>query len=86
MADSQSGTGPFLMWLKGSAGVGKTAIASSIAERCAGNGNLIASFFFSRFDPSRNDAGHLVATITYQMISKIPECSMDVAMVRKGTH
>jgi hypothetical protein len=71
------------MWLKGSAGVGKTAIAGSIAERCAGNGNLIASFFFSRFDPSRNDAGHLVATIAYQMISKIPECSMDVAMAIK---
>ncbi|KAF9263164.1 hypothetical protein L218DRAFT_865804, partial [Marasmius fiardii PR-910] len=38
---------PGVCWLRGSAGVGKSAIAQTIAEGCEGNG-LLGSFFFSR--------------------------------------
>ena len=80
-AKYQSGTGPLVMWVKGPAGIGKTAIAGSIAERCDVKGYLMASFFFSRFDPNRDDASHLVATIAYQMALNIQGCYEDLVTV-----
>ncbi|TEB23153.1 hypothetical protein FA13DRAFT_1740292 [Coprinellus micaceus] len=43
-----------MMWLSGPAGAGKTAIAGSVAETCATEGVLAASFFFSAFSGSLN--------------------------------
>ena len=37
-----------LLWIYSSAGVGKSAIAKSCAEKTAEKGRLSASFFFSR--------------------------------------
>jgi len=61
-----------LMWLKGPAGSGKSTIAQTIAERCEEDGRLLASFFFGRSDPSRNNSKPLVATIAYQICCYIP--------------
>ena len=61
-----------MMWLYGAAGAGKTAIAGTTAEKFYDDGTLLASFFFSRADPTRNHAGLLVATIAYQVAVKIP--------------
>jgi len=36
-----------VLWLYGSVGAGKTAIAQTIAEKCAQLNHRIASFFFS---------------------------------------
>ncbi|PPQ79263.1 hypothetical protein CVT25_002733 [Psilocybe cyanescens] len=61
-----------IMWLYGPAGAGKSAIAQSIAELCYEEGILIASYFFSRFDSTRNHPRSLIATIAYQISLSIP--------------
>jgi hypothetical protein len=62
-----------ILWLQGPMGSGKTPILQSIAERCHARGTLLASFFFSEFDCSRNHTSPLIATISYQMSVAIPE-------------
>ncbi|KDR67333.1 hypothetical protein GALMADRAFT_147135 [Galerina marginata CBS 339.88] len=68
----------FMMWLYGSAGVGKSAIAQTIAERFDADGSLLASFFFSRSDPTRSHARPLFATIAYQIALNIPEAKVSI--------
>ncbi len=62
-----------IMWLNGAAGAGKSAIAQTIAELCYEAGILLASFFFSRSDPHRNNTTLLVPTLAYQISTLIPE-------------
>ncbi|KDR79540.1 hypothetical protein GALMADRAFT_25224, partial [Galerina marginata CBS 339.88] len=62
-----------IMWLYGPAGSGKSAIARSIAERCYEEGILVASYFFSRSDPTRNHGRSLIATIAYQASIRFPD-------------
>jgi len=62
-----------VLWLYGSAGAGKSAIAQTIAEMCAKLGLLVASFFFSRLSQSRDNEKCLVASIAYQLSLSIPE-------------
>ena len=62
----------FIMWVYGPAGAGKSAIAHTIAEMCEET-ILLASFFFSRNDPSRNTVKPLIATIAYQIILNFPD-------------
>lgn len=50
------GVEKFIHWLYGPAGAGKSAIAQTFAERCAEIDAFLASFFFSRSDPKRNNA------------------------------
>ena len=61
-----------ILWLYGPAGAGKSAIAHDIAHRCDLEKLLLASFFFSRFDPTRSTAESLIATIAYQIAINIP--------------
>jgi hypothetical protein len=68
----------WLMWLNGAAGAGKSAIAQSIAERCVAEGHSVASFFFSRWDKTRNTMASLVATLAYQIIQAIPTTLDDI--------
>ena len=63
----------FIMWVYGPAGAGKSAIAQTIAEMCEEEMLLLASFFFSRNDPSRNTVKPLIATIAYQIILHFPD-------------
>jgi hypothetical protein len=63
----------FIMWVYGPAGAGKSAIAQTIAEMCEEEMLLLASFFFSRNDPSRNTVKPLIATIAYQIILNFPD-------------
>ncbi|KAJ3504353.1 hypothetical protein NLJ89_g7977 [Agrocybe chaxingu] len=60
-------TEAFIFWLNGYVGVGKSAIGQTIAEMCEEQGLLLASFFFSRSDPTRNNAKSLVTTLAYQI-------------------
>ncbi|KAK7033622.1 hypothetical protein VNI00_012621 [Paramarasmius palmivorus] len=55
-----------VLWLHGSAGVGKSAIAQHLAEKYARSGKLGAAFFFSRSDSSRDKIRPLAASIAYQ--------------------
>jgi hypothetical protein len=63
----------FIMWVYGPAGAGKSAIAQTIAEMCEEEMILLASFFFSRNDPSRSTAKPLIATIAYQITLNLPQ-------------
>ncbi|KAF9553121.1 hypothetical protein CPC08DRAFT_788363 [Agrocybe pediades] len=62
-----------LLWLKGGAGAGKSAIARSVAERCSKEGLLLGTFFFGAADSTRNHVGKLVATLSYQISILFPE-------------
>ena len=63
----------FIMWVYGAAGAGKLAIAQTIAEMCEDEMILLASFFFSRNDPSRSTVKPLIATIAYQITLNLPQ-------------
>ncbi|KAF9472893.1 hypothetical protein BDN70DRAFT_925448 [Pholiota conissans] len=62
-----------IMWLYGPAGAGKSAILQTIAEYCAERNKLLASFFFSRSDPTRNHIKPLIPTIACQIAIAFPE-------------
>ncbi|KAF9479883.1 hypothetical protein BDN70DRAFT_662104 [Pholiota conissans] len=62
----------WILWLNGAAGAGKSAIAQTIAEMCVREGIQLASFFFSRTDPTRNTQKSLMATISYQIAQSLP--------------
>jgi len=61
-----------ILWFYGPAGAGKSAIANNIAQRCDFENILLASFFFSRSDPARNNSKSLITTIAYQITINIP--------------
>ena len=61
-----------VLWLSGSAGTGKSAIAQTISERCKRNDRLAATFFFFRLSSERNTSERLVATLAYQIALSIP--------------
>ncbi|KAF9442528.1 hypothetical protein P691DRAFT_779366 [Macrolepiota fuliginosa MF-IS2] len=61
--------GHHIFWLKGPAGVGKSAIAQSCAEEFAARNKLAAAFFFSRSN-QRDDPQCLFTSISYQWASK----------------
>ncbi|KIL54906.1 hypothetical protein M378DRAFT_91722, partial [Amanita muscaria Koide BX008] len=60
-----------IFWLHGPAGVGKSAIAQTIARSCA-KGKVAATFFFYRSDPGRNDGNRLFTTLAWQFAHSIP--------------
>ncbi|KAJ7098932.1 hypothetical protein C8R44DRAFT_716847 [Mycena epipterygia] len=62
-----------LLWLYGSAGVGKSAIAQMFAGECQKQGRLGASFFFRRGHPKRGTWHGLWTTIAYQLAKSVPE-------------
>jgi len=61
-----------VLWLHGPAGVGKSAIAHTVAERSAQSKELAASFFFSRSKPGCDTARVIWASIAYQIAISIP--------------
>ncbi|KAJ7660279.1 hypothetical protein DFH06DRAFT_393013 [Mycena polygramma] len=62
-----------LLWLHGSAGIGKSAIAQTFAAKCEEEGLLGASFFFKRGDPERGNWKGLFSTLVYQLAVSFPE-------------
>ncbi|KAF9446793.1 hypothetical protein P691DRAFT_776618 [Macrolepiota fuliginosa MF-IS2] len=60
-----------LFWMKGPAGVGKSAIAQTCAERLKKLGKLGATFFFSVKE--RDKATEFIPTIAYQLSTEFPE-------------
>ncbi|KAJ7186044.1 hypothetical protein C8R46DRAFT_1208131 [Mycena filopes] len=56
-----------VLWLHGSAGMGKSAIAQDFAARCQKEGVLGASFFFKRGSPDRGTWKGLFPTLAYQL-------------------
>ena len=68
-----------VLWFYGPAGAGKSVIAHNIAECCDLENLLLASFFFSRSDPTRNNTKSLIATISYQIAINIPRTRGKIA-------
>ncbi|KAK1215068.1 hypothetical protein PQX77_022340 [Marasmius sp. AFHP31] len=58
-----------ICWLSGAAGVGKSAIAMTVAQECENEGLLASSFFFFRSDPKRNNPSALIPTIAHDLAS-----------------
>ncbi|KAM6492387.1 hypothetical protein JOM56_012111 [Amanita muscaria] len=58
-----------IVWLRGPASIGKTAIALDIAQQK----QVAATFFFSRTDASRNDGNRLFTTLAWQLADSIPD-------------
>ncbi|KAK1221353.1 hypothetical protein PQX77_015840 [Marasmius sp. AFHP31] len=66
------GQGRPISWLTGTAGVGKTAIAMTLAKACEQEGLLASSFFFFRSDPKRNVPDALILSIAHSLVSTVP--------------
>ncbi|KAK7023579.1 hypothetical protein VNI00_016665 [Paramarasmius palmivorus] len=71
-----------LCWLSGAAGVGKSAIAQTIAEKTS-EGSLIASFFFWRDDPQRNNPSKMFLVIAHGLALRYPELRRSIGQVIK---
>ncbi|KZP09782.1 hypothetical protein FIBSPDRAFT_963646 [Athelia psychrophila] len=59
--------------VSGPAGFGKSAVAQTIAQLCATNGTLVASFFFLRGAGGRSDFGRFITTLAFQITQSVPE-------------
>ncbi|KAG1774718.1 hypothetical protein EV702DRAFT_974333 [Suillus placidus] len=81
-----------LIWLHGTAGVGKSAVAFTVAERMRGlkvtegskERRLAGTFFFSRKHTKRRTAGFFFATLAYQIASNFTSVREDVNEAIKG--
>lgn len=62
-----------LCWLSGPAGYGKSAVAQTVAERCARDDTLVASFCFWRNAGGRSEFSRFITTIAYQITVSVPE-------------
>jgi hypothetical protein len=73
-----------LIWLHGMAGVGKSAVAFTVAERLKGTQPTImekriaGTFFFSRKYTKRSTAGYFFATLAYQLATNFPSIRDEV--------
>ncbi|KAF9445573.1 hypothetical protein P691DRAFT_805486 [Macrolepiota fuliginosa MF-IS2] len=68
---------PKMLWLRGSAGVGKSAIMQTVAEKSSQSAILGATLFFSRAN-QRSKLNHVVPTLAYQLATHIPSYRLDV--------
>ena len=70
LSDSSDAARPAsVFWLYGGAGVGKSALCQTLAEKYQKEGELLASFFFFRSDTSRNDGNILLPTLILQLVN-----------------
>ncbi|KAJ7289460.1 hypothetical protein C8J57DRAFT_1628366 [Mycena rebaudengoi] len=70
-----------MVWLYGSAGAGKSAIAQEFAGRCHKDGRLGGSFFFKRGHAQRGTWHGLLATLAYQLAMFSPELRAAIEQV-----
>ncbi len=62
-----------ILWLSGTAGAGKSTITRTIAHTLQANGQLAASFFFSRGKEDLGDATKLMTTLAIQLTEMLPD-------------
>jgi len=76
-----------VMWLYGAAGAGKSAIARTMAEILHSRRQLLATFFFSCQDSSRNHIKSVVATLAYNITLSVPKSRpLIIATVENDPH
>jgi hypothetical protein len=66
-SESANGERPPVYWLSGLAGIGKSMIAKTVAERAQETATLGASFFFSRNDRPLRDPRLVLPTLAFQL-------------------
>ena len=74
-----------MYWMRGPAGVGKSAIAQTCAEKLKESGHLGAAFFFTV--NKHSNPSHLFTTIAYQLATMLPDyrASIDERISRDKT-
>ncbi|KAJ3478480.1 hypothetical protein NLI96_g9725 [Meripilus lineatus] len=77
--DGDVSTTSRVFWLNGLAGIGKSTIARTIAERAYHRGILGGSFFFSRNDNELNNVDTLFSTLAHQLAQFHPAYLVSVA-------
>ena len=75
-----------ISWLYGAAGSGKTAIAKSVAELCAGVNRLGASFFFIRGAGRRSRFASFIPTLAYHLSFSVPATKPYIESVLRSNH
>ncbi|KAF9480981.1 hypothetical protein BDN70DRAFT_855798, partial [Pholiota conissans] len=73
IAQAEGARENLVICLVGEAGVGKSAIMQSLAERLFSAGKGVGCFFVSKLDPNLNTLERLVPTLAAQLIYAIPE-------------
>ncbi|KAF5327466.1 hypothetical protein D9619_004056 [Psilocybe cf. subviscida] len=61
-----------MYWLRGPAGVGKSALAQTLAMSLKDEGDHAASFFFSHTAPGWSEGNQLIVTLAYQLAINSP--------------
>ncbi|KAF5855181.1 hypothetical protein ETB97_009747, partial [Aspergillus alliaceus] len=69
---------PYIFWLNGMAGTGKSTISRTLGALFKGKKILGASFFFKRGEGNRGSAKRLFATIAWQLLAKFPELAASI--------
>ncbi|KAF5360973.1 hypothetical protein D9756_004482 [Leucocoprinus leucothites] len=89
-ASNEGDSIPPLYWMRGPAGVGKSAVAQTCAECLEESGHLAAAFFFS-VNGRRKDHTHFFPTLAHQLSTTLPDycdivnhkVSVDRSLVKK---
>ncbi|KAM6491915.1 WD40-repeat-containing domain protein [Amanita muscaria] len=63
---------PQIFWLSGLGGTGKTAVSHTVCENLHANGQLGASFFFSRDEAGRRRVASIIPSLAFQLASVNP--------------
>jgi NACHT domain len=74
---------PNILWLSGSPGAGKSAVASSMVSRLAARRRLGSNFFFRRGDVALSDPAALWRTVAYDLTTRDPDYASAVVEVLK---
>ncbi|KAF7975410.1 hypothetical protein HWV62_9643 [Athelia sp. TMB] len=61
-----------ICWMSSPAGFGKSAVSQTVAEACARDGTLAASFFFLRGAGGRSKIDHFITTLAFQITISVP--------------
>ncbi|KAH7915299.1 hypothetical protein BJ138DRAFT_1077761, partial [Hygrophoropsis aurantiaca] len=82
-ADQTTDTGS-IFWVSGMAGMGKSAIAQTVAEKYDEQRRLAASFFFSKRESDRSNTDNFVPTIVSHIITFMPALKPIITRVFGG--
>ncbi|KAJ3572680.1 hypothetical protein NP233_g2926 [Leucocoprinus birnbaumii] len=73
-----------VLWMRGPFGIGKTAVAQSVAEALRPIDKLIATLFFSRSNSNRDDPRRVFPSIAFQIATQCePFCNIINAVIQK---
>ncbi len=82
----ETAAGAHIMWLYRAARAGKSTIAQTLAESCHSQNLLLATFFFSQTDTTRNTIHPLIATIAHQIAEAIPQARESIKNALRRDH